>query len=236
MLFPLAVPVIMAANGVPPAGVNLPIRLICFMGAAFAFGYVATLTSQSLIRERRRNTLDDLLLTDLTAREILGQKLTAALWSVRGALVGLAAYLAVGVGTGGLHPLAPLAFLAVLAVQTVFAVAAGTYLTARCATAKDLQWPGTVLALAVVIPPALLALPLQWDVTSPTYQALALFGVGASPGALWLAPFCVSDFQLGPGLVAGAAAGCAVGLVVYSLWAWWLWRAALRRFREATGR
>src|SRR5205807_5875667 len=106
--------------GLPPNGINVPLRFVCCGGSVASLAYVATQTGQGLIRERRKNTLDDLLLTDLSAGEILGQKAAAALWAARWVLPVLAIYLVVGLGTGGLHPLAPAAFLAVLAVQAVF--------------------------------------------------------------------------------------------------------------------
>ena len=101
---------------------------------------------------------------------------------------------------------------------------------------KDFSWPTAWLGLAIVLPPLLLSVPLFWN-TSPVNQGLALFGAGASPAGLWLALFGADDLKLlGHGLVAAATAGCVAGMVVYSLWAWRLWRAALARFPEAVGR
>jgi ABC-type Na+ efflux pump permease subunit len=199
---------------------------------------IAGQASAAVARERRKKTLDDLLLTDLSTDEILAQKWLGSIGVVRWGLLWVAVHWFVGVVTGGLDPLA----VPVLAVEwsayAALTASLGLYFAARTRTVNQAS-TGTGLAGF-----ALAVLPLV--------VGFAWVGLAQAQGLLFWVPLClsppaaltVSAFSLrepaeylrsnGPDVAAGAA-GVAASVVLAGLLAWRLWRGACDWFERSRG-
>jgi ABC-type transport system involved in multi-copper enzyme maturation permease subunit len=86
--------------------VNMYLRTVCTVAACGALVAVAGRASRAIGSERDRQTLESLVLTDLSRREILWDKWLASIASVRTTIVWIVCTMAIGTLCGGLHPLA----------------------------------------------------------------------------------------------------------------------------------
>jgi len=95
---------------------------------------IALRAAGALSSERERQTLDSLLTTDLTNREILGAKWLASFWSARVGGGVLGAIVTAGVLTGGVFPPAVVLLAATCAASGAFAANLGLYCSLVCRT------------------------------------------------------------------------------------------------------
>src|SRR5207302_4326864 len=117
---------------------------------------------------RLKQTLDELLLTDLSTAEILGQKWLGAILSARWLWIWVWIHWAVGVVTGGLHPFAiPLLMLA-WAVYAATAASLGIYCTATCRSPKQANLWTIFLGAVVGGGPILLTVALLLITVQPS--------------------------------------------------------------------
>ncbi len=194
------------------------------------------LAAMTIGRERQKKTLDELLLTDLTAEEILGQKWLASFWSARWVLLWVLVQWATGLALKVLHPLAvlPLAL-----AWTAFAAAAtslGLYWSVRTTTTQRANALTGLCGFALLAAPvaATMVVLLATDGRSGTWL-LAL----TPPGALGLLAFSPDDWvrvTRGDPMAVDLAIGSIACVALHALLAWRLWRAACRRFPTMIGR
>ncbi len=147
--------------------------------------HIATTASGMIGRERRKNTLEELCLTDLSNREILRDKAWAAVWTVRWALVWIAIHWAVDLSVGGLHPLALLIVPAIMAMYILFSTRFGMMCSAY--ESPKIK-PGMLASLGLLIMGGLpWLLPIfhafMVDFQGQDVKYTAMFAAGLSPPA-----------------------------------------------------
>lgn len=234
-----------------PSAVNSVLRGIGTLALCAGLLHIAGQASVSVARERLKQTLDELLLTDLSVEEILGQKWLAAVSGARWLWVWVGIHWAVGVVTGGLHPLAiPFLMLA----WTVYAAAAaslGIYCTATCRTPKQANMWTIGLGAAVAGGPILVTVGLLLVMLNPS-EALWMPLAMSPPITLGAATFSSDEWAVvwgqrhltwsGVGTASiwsalyPAVTGALLGLALNGYLAWWWWRRACRLFPRTVGR
>ncbi len=200
--------------------------------------HIATTASGMIGRERRKKTLEELCLTDLSNREILKDKAWAAVWTVRWALLWVAIHWAIDLSVGGLHPLALLIVPTLMCVYLLWATRFGIL----CSTLESPMvkaGPSAVLGtLTLVGLPWLL--PLLHSILSDGRNEVkytAMFAAGLSP------PSAIAVLTLGtddlnrvgsrPDEISGAmcfTAGLAISMLLCWAFSALSWRNANRRF------
>jgi ABC-type Na+ efflux pump permease subunit len=231
-----------------PHSVNALLRGLGTLVLCGSLVHVAGQAAAAIGRERIKQTLDELLLTDLSTTEILGQKWLGAVLGVRWVTVWLVAHWAIGIVTGALHPLAAVALAAIWAPAVVAAASIGTYCAATTASMKQANaWAG-LLGFVAGLWPIVAALVLLAMVGEPRLYMVAL-GVMCPPVSLGVAAFSWEEWaamgRFGGSGIPGASgfdvlAGCVAGVVLGSILnaavGWWLWRRACARFPQMVGR
>jgi len=223
-----------ATNWVPIVGTSVS----CLMIVA-----VAMRASTGLSSERERRTLDSLLTTPLSNRDILRGKWLGSVLSVRGGWWALGAVWLLGFIAGELHPVSIVLLLAAWLAYAAFAAGLGLWFSLHCRTTLRATVWTLVTLLIVVGAPVLLCgnagLALLKDLSpNGTTSAADLFAL-TPPGAManltfgW-GPWYSFDTALQSSL--GAAALSWVDVCVYGLAAVALWFGIGRRFGPITGR
>jgi ABC-type Na+ efflux pump permease subunit len=199
---------------------------------------IAANTAASIGRERRKQTLDELLLTDLTASEILGQKWWGSILVIRPALVWVASHWVIAVLCNGLHPLAIPLMMLEWSAYALFAASLGIYWAVRGRTTRESHvWTGVTGFLTAMLP--VFASILVGMATSKGSDWFMVPAGASPPVALWLTGFRATDFAAVQKLtipVGLLAVGPVVSVVGFALAGWLLWRAAVRRFPQALSR
>lgn len=193
---------------------------------------VQNLSLHSVAREREKDTLLNLLLSDLSAEEILRQKLQGILKLGRGMVYWL---LIVGIPAVLCGSYYWWAFAGLLLFQCVFMflmAALGLFISASATNVQSaakrfgLMILVTVFVLSVVLGVAA-ALAAQLDIL----KATSFLTIGLFPPFGLVAPGLAKHAPAGdwPYWIAGYL----VGLAVYAVMARWIWIRALRRFAAA---
>ncbi len=183
--------------------------------------------ARCVARERAADTLDSLLLTGLTPRDILFQKwlgvATADL-----PLVGVGLTLAVaGALTGFLHPLVPVVVAMTVAVYTAVAAAVGMYYSVRATT------PARAVRNTILIGIGLLYLFGSIIGAVPgNYGYVVAFPPAAAIGIISVPSWDRPDEDISTARYFAVAACVAVGLGFYSGIGWLAWRFAVKRFER----
>jgi hypothetical protein len=228
-----------------PGFINLYVRVSVPVVATVGMLGLALRAAGSFTSERERQTLDSLLTTDLTAREILVAKLLGCIRGQRNVGRVLSLLLGVGLFTFALFP--PVLLLAVLALAAhgLFAACLGMYCslvsktTLRATVATVVALLGVTLGhwLVFLVVAALCeVLGVPWSA-----QSLAAFHAYGLTPPLTLTAFLVtwpvewkSMFELRPDPTSLAPA--VLGVVLYAALAGCLWLALRSRFPAVTGR
>lgn len=199
---------------------------------------IASNTAACIGRERRKQTLDDLLLTDLTAGEILGQKWWGSILVIRPALIWVGAHWVIAVLLGGLNPLAIPLMALEWSAYAAFAASLGVYWAVRGRTTRESHvWTGVTGFLTAMLPVfgAILV-----GIATSSKSDWFLVPAGASPPvALWLTGFRAADVAALQKItipVGGLVVGPVVSVVGYAVAGWLLWRAAVRWFPKVMSR
>jgi hypothetical protein len=204
--------------------------MVSWIGIAVSLGAAAVCVA----KERERDTLTSLLLTDLSAEEILRQKLVGVLGQTRGVyywqlIVGIPAILC-----GAYEWWAFLVLFLTQAIYSVCAATLGLVVTATAATAEKAS-----RSIAFIVAGALTIAAFG---TGPVIALLATPGVAGSHVELFaLAAMFPPAVLLGagqvhsmpPGAVPFALIGVVAGWVIFLFLAWLFWRWARRRFLRA---
>jgi ABC-type transport system involved in multi-copper enzyme maturation permease subunit len=201
------------------------------MVMAGVLAMIAAQASSCIARERRKQTLDDLLLTDLTTREILAQKWWASILVVRPALVWVGIHWVLAVVTGGLQPLAVPLLVVEWSAYAAFAASLGVYWAARMPTARAAGVPTGLIGFAAVAAPVVVGI-LTWVATDGRGGLFVLPGSMSPPMALWLSAFMAKDFTDAREVVPLIAAGVTASVVTAAVVSRQFWRGACRRFRR----
>ncbi len=224
---------------------NVLIRMVC---GVFALGYVLVVAgfgAEGVAVERVRDTWSGLIATPLRGREIIQDKIFAAIWRVRVALVIVVLFWLVGLLSGSLHPLGFAAALAELAVTTWFFSAFGTYCSL---ISRDLNQANS----RVLLPSIIFAFSAILLRLLPVGNSSVYVGALSVPFRLMLILVSYGDVKMAlstgafPYLASigvetgeGAARVLVIylsGLILQVFGALFFTRAAYRRFDEAVGR
>jgi ABC-type transport system involved in multi-copper enzyme maturation permease subunit len=212
--------------GTPLAG------LLLFVTAFYAAGTVS--------RERERHTLDGLLTLPDGREAVLAAKWQGAVLSARSAWLYLGAVWGLGVVTGGLHLAAVPTLAAGFAVYTAFVASLGLFCSTVCRSTLRATM-ATILVLVAVVGGSWL---LWWgsDILfagasrEVRWWAEAVLQDGlAPPMPLWVLAFRYDEMSPAGGGEGYRMLAAALGLLVYGLADWVLWRLALARFRAEAG-
>jgi ABC-type Na+ efflux pump permease subunit len=190
-------------------------------------------------RERQKRTLDDLLLTDLTTEEILGQKWWASIVVIRWVLVWVAVHWAVGLATGGLHPLAVPVLVLEWAAYAAFVLSLGVYWAARMPTARAAGVGTGLVGFAVAGLPVVAALLLLLWLGDPGEVVGVPLLFVSPPAAMGASAFTAQDlatWSRHARLVVPSSAAIAVSAVVLAVLGRRFWRGACWWFPRRVGR
>jgi ABC-type Na+ efflux pump permease subunit len=204
---------------------------------------VAVNASGMLGRERRKKTLEELFLTELSNKEILTQKTLAAAWSVRWGLIWVGIHWIIDLLVGGLHPLVLLIVPTLTSVYLLFAARFGMMCSAY---ESPKVRPGPAAALGMMMFAGLpWLLPLIHSIVVDYHdrnnvEYTAWFAAGLSPpGAIATLTVGFDDLNhVGNTQHDKSVAVCFIaGLAISMLLCWALsslaWRKAKRRLAEA---
>jgi ABC-type transport system involved in multi-copper enzyme maturation permease subunit len=116
------------------AKLNAWLRFLMTLIAAFMLLWVASAASSGLTSEREDDTWISLIVTPLSAGEIIVAKMLGALWRVR--VLGLiwVGFLLMGLALGAIHPLGGVAATIVTATYLAFGCALGMFYSLRART------------------------------------------------------------------------------------------------------
>jgi ABC-type transport system involved in multi-copper enzyme maturation permease subunit len=192
--------------------------------------YVGIVSSRMIAKERQDRTLDLLLTTSLSPKEILLGKWQASILKIRWPFVALAGTLALATLTGTLHPAGFFCLILAALVYMVFFASLGLFISTFCGSTVKAMLIFTVVFLAFGLGSTAFLIPLTNDSLidhvlfyslSPlsTLQELTFDELG------W--PWSSHN----PENIVPALA--AVGLVATA--AWCLWKLAVFRFERSTG-
>lgn len=227
------------SKGAVEEAINVYMRLVVTIVMSGMLLYIAGLAAGSIGRERTKQTLDEILLTDLSTTEILKQKWLASVISVRWMVLWVMLHWALALVVGGLHPLAipTLAFLWV--VDVLYAASLGIYFAARTASTQKAHFWTTMVGLLWAIAPLSLGMMAMWLLPGRSSTPIGLFMI-SPPAALGVAAFSLEDWQdLMNGRIEHLNAmvvGSAVGAGIHLLLAGWFWIRATQWLPRMIGR
>jgi ABC-type Na+ efflux pump permease subunit len=234
----------------PPADLartefNLYLRFITTPLVFLITLFAGVMAVEGIIRERTRETWDSLIATPLTARDILGSNMLAALWRMRMILATLFALWTIGLATGAIHPAGYLVSLLVVAAWTWLMLVSG--ISASIA-AKDQAAPNNRFMGLFFLTTSALALPF----ILPGILNSVFLGAGSPPIVAWLSLVSYRDvrnayqYSVYPALQlmhiethegpVAVAATCLIGIIIPTVWGLYLWRDALAKFDRLIGR
>jgi ABC-type transport system involved in multi-copper enzyme maturation permease subunit len=212
--------------------INLWVRGASMLLGSLLLLQVAVRAAGSMSGERGRQTLDGLLATPLSNREILAGKWLGSILGPRRPWLGLAVVWCVGLATGALHPLAPLAFVLAWLVFAGFLASLGLWASvANRSTHGATFWTLFLLGAAVLASwlaafdtaGRWLSEPEALSLSPPLALGLLVFSSGDIQS--WADPRSQWSFQ-----------GILLGLAFWGVAAVALWKVTLVRFRIVTGR
>lgn len=198
--------------------------------------HAAGLAALAIARERQKQTLDELLLTDLSTDEILAQKWLASFWSARWVMLWVLVQWVTGLALRVLHPLAVLPLALAWVAFAALATSLGLYWSVRTTTTQRANAATGLCGFALIALPvaASMIVLLATDGRSGT-GLLAM----TPPGTLGLMAFSPEDWirlTRGDEVAMSLAVGCVACVIFHAILAYVLWRAACRRFPQVIGR
>lgn len=200
--------------------------LLVWAAAAGALGVAAA----SVARERERDTLPSLLLTDLSPEELLWQKFLGVIGLTRGFVYWQLVVGIPGVLNGAFPWWAFLGLLVTQGVYTAASVALGLTASAAAPTAEKAARTVTLVFVAGLSAAAMIASLIVAATGGPTGPPAYVLVALLPPSTLLALP----NARLAPpGTLLYWIAAVAAGWVVYLAAAWLLWRAARWRFLRA---
>lgn len=230
---------------------NIWVRIVGTLAACLLLLAVGIRAAGSLGSERERQTLDSLLTSPLENDAILYGKWLGSLLSQRWTGIWLALIYGLGLVTGGVHLLA-LPFLAIAwLVYAAFLAGLGLWYSVRCKRTMQAHVATVVTAVLLGIGPWLIqsccCMPLFFAASSYASemykfweQVMLFVGFGLTPpGTLGVMAFQGQEFDnhlLNEGYAIEIPVFILIGLALYSVAAWVMWRLSCVRFLEISGR
>ena len=200
---------------------------------------------ETIANERAKDTWTSLIMTPLTAREILRGKLLAAMWRLRGIGITILSLWTLGLIAGAVHPIGYLASILMLASLTAFYLVVGQLAALR--VEDQARASGRVLLL-VILPICSGLLPfflpkaissIAWGTVSPPLVSyLALVSYREVSSAWQSAVYPPLEWV---GLNSGDSCftvvmTCVIGIVAPALGARWIWNYSVANFDRLVGR
>jgi ABC-type transport system involved in multi-copper enzyme maturation permease subunit len=215
---------------------NMWTRTFGLVISCFLILAVSQSAARTFSRERTRRTLDSLLATPLENRAILASKMFGAVYSVRWAWLLPGIFWACAVITGGLSVLAMPFLIVAWFVYAVMIAEVGVW----CSLASRNTLRANIFTLAILAGIFLLPLVLALA-ESVLNEALGAPGSSFWSSALWSRglspPLVIWDLAFtNESLSSDNLPAALVGLAVYAVIAWLLWRRLNTRFGRMTGR
>ena len=133
--------------------INVYIRIVGTIVLCGMLLFIAGLAASSFGRERQKQTLDDLLLTDLSTNEILSQKWWASIWCLRWMMLWILIHWGIAIFVGGLHPLAAGALAVLWSSYAAFAASIGLYFSVRTRSTQRAHFWTTMIGLIFAMRP-----------------------------------------------------------------------------------
>jgi ABC-type Na+ efflux pump permease subunit len=227
------------SKGAVQESINVYTRLVVTIVLSGMLLYVAGLAAGCIGRERTKQTLDELLLTDLSTDEILKQKWLASIMSVRWMMLWVILHWALAVAIGALHPLAVPALALLWIIDVFYAASLGMYFAARTMTTQKAHFWTSMTGLLLAIAPLSAGMLALWIIPGRVTWQTGLFVI-SPPAALGVAAFSQSEWQ---DMVHGRSTtfrpliwGMAVGAIGHAIFAACLWVQAKRWFPRMIGR
>ena len=223
-----------------PPDVTTWIRFIGTGGCVLLLAAVAIIAAGPLVSEREKRTLDSLLVTPLSCRDILAAKWWNSLAQPCVGFLLLAAFWVVAVVCGSLHVRALPALALTLLVHAAFFASLGLAIGTYCATGPQAQaWVGGVFVLMITGLPAGILIPLVlW--LSGNFEWSAIAGFAVTPALVLFAEHFPANPSAGSAFddipISHWVAGGIAGALAYAAASIWLWRFALARFDRNCGR
>ena len=211
-------------------GINLWVQVVGTPIACLMLLAIAVRAARCLVAEREQQTLDSLLTTPLSRREILWGKWLGALLSVRWGWCFLGTVWLLGLLGGGLHPLSLFLLVAAWWIFAAYAASLGLSLSMRCRTTlRATVW---TLISSVLFGPVL-ALSIGSGYLFAEHKGhlswspeLADFAIFTPPGAMVYLTFGWGNgYLLGPedGLLSRKLIVACLTLFAHGINAWWFW-------------
>jgi ABC-type Na+ efflux pump permease subunit len=195
---------------------------------------IAIRAASSVAREREKDTLEALMLTGMTCREILRQKWLGCvrLFSpLAGFFLGV---LGASLVTFALHPASLFSLLLIVPVHVAFAASIGLYFSVRMKSVNRANlWMWATLAGGMFVAGNVLVaahrIVSQDSYSTEAFPIMVVVPVAASAGVTFLPV----DWRGGrTGQTLAVFGGAAVGTMLYGLLAWVFWRLAVGRFER----
>ena len=149
--------IILIVDGRSPSRFVNPLLFAAALAAIVAFApFAGMMATSTVVRERKRQTLDSLLILPIERVDILWAKvLASALW-LKPWLIGLAIFAAFAVVTRSVHPVCCIVVGILIAAMIAFSLSLGIWLSVRCLTvARAATWYLVILATIFALPPML---------------------------------------------------------------------------------
>ena len=144
-------------HGKSPSPYVTPLLYAAALAAIVAFApFAGMMATSAVVRERKRQTLDSLLILPIERVDILWAKvLASALW-LKPWLMGLAIFAAFAVVTRSIHPVCCIVVAVLIAAMIAFSLSLGIWLSVRCLTvARAATWYLVILVTIFAMPPML---------------------------------------------------------------------------------
>ena len=144
-------------EGQSPSEIVNPLLVAAALAAIAAFvPFAGMMATSTVVRERKRQTLDSLLIVPIERVDILWAKVVAsALW-LKPWLIGLTIFAPFAIITRSVHPICCGVAFVLIAAMTAFVLSLGIWLSVRCLTvARAATWYLGILGTIFVLPPML---------------------------------------------------------------------------------
>jgi hypothetical protein len=214
-------------------------RIVVTMVMCGVLLFIAGLTAGCIGRERVKQTLDELLLTDLSTDEILRQKWLGCVWIARWMFLWVALHWALALAVGAVHPLAIPVLALLWCIYLMYAASMGLYFSARAPTQQRANFWTTMVGFLLVMAPLSAGMITVW-ITRGQSEWFATLLTISPPAALGVSSFSSSELtvvQMGQNqTVPYVIAGIALSALIHAALAGWFWRGAKVEFPRSIGR
>jgi ABC-type Na+ efflux pump permease subunit len=224
---------------------NLFLRIIS-APLMFVLMFITSGTAvETLASERAKDTWSSLIMTPLTARDILRGKLLASMWRLRGIGITILSLWTLGLISGAVHPIGYVAIILMLVSSTAFYLVVGQLVALQV---EDQATASGRIMLLVIVPICSGLLPLflpraidsiAWGAASPPLISCLAFVSYREVSCAWQSsvypPLEWVGLNSGGGCLV-VIMTCVFGIVGPALGALWTWNHCLANFDRLVGR